>query len=58
MLQKYAAIITSLILMFVFLSFIFADDLKIPQREVTMSISIKNQVNICLPNEDFDEKNL
>lgn len=52
MLQKYLAAAVALILMFGFLSFILVDDLNIAQRETTMPISIKNKVNICLPEDD------
>ncbi len=54
MLQKYAAIAVSLLLMFAFLSFVLVDDFKIPQRETSMAINIKNKVNICLPEDDED----
>ena len=55
MLQKYAAILVSFILMIAFLSLILIDDFKVPQREAVMSVSIKNQVNICVPQEELDE---
>jgi hypothetical protein len=31
---------------------IFHDDIKIPQNEVKLNISIKNKVNICLPEDE------
>lgn len=54
MLQKYAAIAVSLLLMFAFLYLVLVDDFEIPQRETLMAISIKNKVNICLPEDDED----
>ncbi len=30
---------------------VFHDDIKIPQKEVTLVIDMKNRVNICLPEE-------
>jgi hypothetical protein len=44
------------------LKLLIADDFKIPQRQVSLTIDIKNQVNICLPEgdleDDFDGKKL
>lgn len=34
-----------------FISLSHKSDLKIPQREYTIKIDIKNRVNICLPDE-------
>jgi hypothetical protein len=31
---------------------VFHDDVKIPQKEVTLLIDMKNRVNICLPGEE------
>ena len=33
---------------------IFHDDINIPQKEVTLKINIKNQVNICLPEDELE----
>jgi hypothetical protein len=48
--------------MFAALKFLITDDLNIPQRQVSLTIDIKNQVNICLPQgdleDDFDGKKL
>jgi len=48
--------------MFAALKFLITDDLKIPQGQVSLTIDIKNQVNICLPQgdleDDFDGKKL
>ena len=44
--------------MLVALKLLIADDLKIPQRQVSLIIDIKNQVNICVPEADFDGKKL
>ena len=41
--------------MFAALKFLVTDDLKIPQRQVSLTIDIKNQVNICLPEGDFED---
>jgi hypothetical protein len=38
--------------MFVIFIFIFIDDVKIPQREITMKVDIKDKVNICLPEDE------
>jgi len=44
--------------MFAALKFLITDDLKIPQGQVSLTIDIKNQVNICVPEADFDGKKL
>jgi hypothetical protein len=46
------AVVTALII------FMMQDDIKIPQKEITMVIDMKNKVNICLPDdeEEFDQK--
>jgi hypothetical protein len=41
-----------LLSMFVIFIFIFIDDVKIPQREITMKVDIKDKVNICLPEDE------
>jgi hypothetical protein len=41
--------------MFAMLIFLITDDLKIPQRETILPINIKNQVNICSPEDEFDD---
>jgi hypothetical protein len=51
-------LIISIGAMLTIFSFLVSADLKIPQREVSLQIKIKNQVNICLPEEKFDDENL
>jgi hypothetical protein len=47
----------SLIAMFALFIFLFNDNIKIPQKEVTLEIDIKNKVNICVPEDEkiFEE---
>ena len=50
---KFLAFWMSLFAMLWFVILIFHDDVKIPQREITLKIDIKNKVNIC-SSEDND----
>ncbi|MES2677578.1 MAG: hypothetical protein V4612_04620 [Pseudomonadota bacterium] len=34
-----------------FLAMIRKNDIKIPQRDVTVKVNIKDKINICLPDE-------
>lgn len=47
---------TSLVIMSVAFLFLFNSDAKIPQKEVVLSIDIKNKINICLPDKLDDDK--
>ena len=38
--------------MFTLFVTILTDDLKVPQRIVTMKIDVKNHVNICVPEDE------
>lgn len=49
---KHLAFWGSLIAMFALFIFLFRDDVKIPQKEITIKIDVKNKVNVCLPEDD------
>lgn len=36
--------------------FLFRDDVKIPQEEVTLKIDLHNKINVCAPEEDDLDK--
>jgi hypothetical protein len=37
--------------------YVVLDEVKIPQKETTIIIDVKNKVNVCLPEDDaFEEK--
>lgn len=42
---------SSLAVMFLTFIFLFSADTKIPQKEVTLLVDIRNKINICLPEE-------
>lgn len=49
---KHAAFWGSLLTMFVLFVFLFRDDVKIPQKEITLKIDVRNKVNICSPEDE------
>ena len=49
---KHILFWTGLISMFVIFIFLFTDEIKIPQKEVTLEVDIKNKVNICRPEDE------
>lgn len=50
---KIVAFGASLFVMIWLFLLVLFDDIKIPQKETTLAINIKNQVNICLPEDDY-----
>jgi hypothetical protein len=46
---KFLAFWASMFIMAWLMVSIFHDDIKIPQREITLKIDLKNRVNICAP---------
>jgi len=44
---KHSVFWTSLCVMFMMFVFLVNDDIKIPQKEITLKIDVKNKVNIC-----------
>lgn len=53
---KHLVFLVSLISMLLLLVFLINDETKIPQKEITLRIDMKNKVNICQPEEDFPKK--
>jgi hypothetical protein len=49
---KILAFWASILLMLWFCILVFHDDIKIPQKEVTLKIDLTNKVNICRPEEN------
>lgn len=49
---KLVAFWMSLFAMFWLFILMFHDDIKIPQKSVTVKLDMKNRVNICLPEDD------
>lgn len=50
---KLLAFWASIFVMSWLIILMFHDDIKIPQKEITLKVNMKNRVNICLPeNED------
>lgn len=52
--MQYVVLWVSLFAMFALFILLFRADFKVPQQQVTMSIDIKNKVNICLPEDEDD----
>jgi hypothetical protein len=48
---KIIAFGTSLFVMIWLSLLVLVDDIKIPQKEISLKIDLKNKINICLPEE-------
>ncbi len=55
--MQYIVLWVSLFVMLALFVFIFSADTKIPQKNVTVDVDIKNKINICQPQEkEFEEQ--
>jgi hypothetical protein len=52
---KIIAFGTSLFVMIWLFLLVLFDDIKIPQKEETLTVNLQNQINICLPEEESKE---
>lgn len=54
---KHLTALLALVSMIALFVYVVLDEVKIPQKETTIIIDVKNKVNICLPEEGaFEEK--
>jgi len=53
---KHLVFFSSLIMMLIVLVFLIRDEAKIPQRQVTLKIDVKNKINTCEAEEELFKK--